>query len=359
MKRILFILIAFCCLFAMSATASESPDFASLTGIGAVQNRLDGGATIVGADYVEDFGSSASSFSTSDSEEIELLWDALSRIRLEGEIDQKMPDWNPSITFRLSDGSGFSVNFNAQWLDTGDARYELSDDEEFWRVTSQLVRSHASDAPAAQKPAGYAYFNQVALTVNGNVVSTQELEDAMRLYQFRAALRCAPYGYGYDITDPMNAVDALDKLVFDIECQFVLQQRAIALQIELTDEERQQALATASEKWQNCRDIVIGETTYAFMPAGYFTVIPGDAEGNITRYLESFGLTQEVLYAEACNDMLEQKLIEAVTEHLDGASEDDKTDFYSTWFAEWYNNADIHENGVAITEVCLHVLGLL
>ena len=136
-------------------------------------------------------------------------------------------------------------------------------------------------------------------------------------------------------------------------------QRAIALQIELTDADRQHALEMAGEKWQHCRDIVIGETTYAFMPAGYFTVIPGDAEGNITRYLESFGLTQDVLYAEACNDILEQKLIEAVTEHLGDASDDEKTDFYSEWFTQWFNSADIREDGVGVAEVCLHVLGAL
>ena len=69
----------------------------------------------------------------------------------------------------------------------------------------------------------------VALIVDNHEVTQSELESAAVLSVFESALQCAGYGYAFDIMDPLNIEDEMDKLVFDLESWYVTQDLAASM----------------------------------------------------------------------------------------------------------------------------------
>ncbi len=119
-------------------------EFASLTGIDVLREKLYGGVTIDRVCYTDGYGFSTSEFTTVDSWEIEVLWEALNAIEIVGRVDEDITDWYPQIVFYLSDGASFGVRFDAHWLEIGGMEhYALANDEDFWNVTSHLVEQYA------------------------------------------------------------------------------------------------------------------------------------------------------------------------------------------------------------------------
>ena len=198
------------------------------------------------------------------------------------------------------------------------------------------------------------YFSWDAVTVNGTVIAPEELEDAMLRHQIRAALRCASYGYGYDMVDRLNIIDAMSKVLFDLEEEILIREQAEALGVDaLSDREEEQARALAQEQWTEYLQIAGSENGMAFLPAGNYTVIRDDPQGSLAGYLSSFGLTEEWLYQEARGEIVEEKLMQAVTSHLSDAAEEEKLDYYVSWLLERRDQAAISENALAVAEVCL------
>lgn len=140
MKK-LFAMILFVMILVSAALAE---DFQSMTGLDALQAKLNAGITIEKVYYTDGYGFSTSEFTTEDPEEISRLWNALNQITVKGRVDESITDWYPMIMLYLSDGTQTIVSFEAKWLSTGaTGNYEIENAEEFWALTASLVQKQA------------------------------------------------------------------------------------------------------------------------------------------------------------------------------------------------------------------------
>lgn len=172
-----------------------------------------------------------------------------------------------------------------------------------------------------------------ALIVNSHEMSRSELKDAATLYLFESALSCAGYGYGFDILDPLNIEDDMDKLVFELESWYTTLDLAQSMGLYPLDAEAEAAAAQAAEEtWQQYRAVAWSDDGMAYLPAGNYQYREDDPEGNITRYFASFGLTKEAVLEEAVRDQTHEELKKAVTAGLTDMTEDE----IIAWFADWF-----------------------
>ena len=190
------------------------------------------------------------------------------------------------------------------------------------------------------------------IRVNGSPVTAQELREAMRLHDIQAALQCASFGYAYDLTDRLNTLDAMDKVVFDLELRLIIREQAEAMGVaELTEASEEAARAEAEAEWQRSREIVNSDNGLAFLPAGDYEPAPEDEE-NITRYLASFGLTEEVLLREARTRQVEEQLQAAVTAEMGEADDEARLMYYVDWILARFDSAEIEEDMAGIEKAC-------
>ena len=202
------------------------------------------------------------------------------------------------------------------------------------------------------------YFMDKAITVYGKAITTDELEEAMLRHQIEAALSSASYGYAYKINDRLNFIDALDKVIFDLEMQEIIQSEATVRGIDgLPPELAAQAREEAHQKWLSYLEIVRSENGRAYLPAGTYTPDPEHPEENAILYLHSFGLTEEALVADQENYLLETLLQAKVCESMPDADEDERLEFYTDWMVECLDSADIEVDPIAVAEVSLKLAG--
>ena len=207
---------------------------------------------------------------------------------------------------------------------------------------------------SAAVPALAEYYSAVVFTVNDSLQCTpSELEAAVRRHLFINALNSAAYGIAYDMRDPLNIIDVASKELFAAEQAVIVEDHEDAMGIDLSEEEEAQALAEARTEWEGYRAVVFSETAFPYLPAGDYERIEGDGEGNAARYLESFGVTESVLYREIRARMLEDKLMEEVTAGIEGG--DEKIEAYTDLLMIWIQESDIREDGIGVAEVCLEL----
>lgn len=124
--------------------AALAEDFQSMTGLDAVQAKMDTGVTIDKVYYTDGYGFSISEFTTDDPETISRLWTALNKMTVKGKTNESITDWYPTIVLYLSDGTQAIVSFEANWLSLGaKGNYEIENGEEFWALTAYLVQQQA------------------------------------------------------------------------------------------------------------------------------------------------------------------------------------------------------------------------
>ena len=192
----------------------------------------------------------------------------------------------------------------------------------------------------------------VALDVNGVKISAGELEAAVQLHMFRAAVQCAGYGYGYDIVDPLNIEDAMDKEIFEIERRILIRKLAEEAGIWPLNAEGEQAAEEAGHaEWDADMQIAMSMNGLAFLPAGDYEYVEGDDMGNLTRYMESFGLTENVLCEKAREDEANKQLKQKVMADRTDLSEDELIVEYAYWFMDQFEDMEITENADAIAMV--------
>ena len=357
MKKLLCALLAILLLIPAFALGEETPpDFVRITGLDKAQELLNSGASIDRVYYTDGYGFSTSEFETTDGEAIAHLWKAVNAITIVGKSNEDITDWYPQIIFFFSDESRLSIHFDAHWLEIGMDHYALGNDEAFWSLTAAMTAAYEAGS-SAEEPDREDYYSFTAITVDGLEISPEELEQSMLCHLLQSAVNVSSYGHEYDVTDRDNIIDTLDKVLFDLEIRAVIQHQAELLCVdELTEEEYGRLWSETEDLWQAMRGALYGENALAFLPAGDYHWIKGDDDGNITRYLASFGITEDTLYAMLHDQMLEQKLLEAVTAPMENAGEAEKLDAYTDWILEKFWEADIHENGVGIAEVCLRLI---
>ena len=340
MKKLICALLAMLLLIPAASMAEEAPlDFAKLTGLDKAQELLNSGETIEKIYYTDGYGFSTSEFVTTDGAEIAQLWKAVNAITIVGKTPEDITDWYPQIVFFFSDESRLNICFDAHWLEIGMDHYLVANDEAFWNLTAAMVTAYAAKG-GEEAPAPNDYFASAAITVNGEVITPQELEEAMRGHLLRSALQARAYGHEYDMADRNNIIDVLDKELFDLELRAVIREQAAEMGLDvLTTEEYDRLWNEIEKELEALR-----------------SQLSSDPEGNITRYLASFGLTEATVYSRLYDQMLEEKLREAVTGTMEYANEEEKTEAYTDWLLEQYWEADIHENGVGIAEVCFRLI---
>ena len=357
MKKQWCILLAVLLLIPVFALGEEAlPDFVRITGLNRAQELLDSGEFIERVYYTDGYGFSTSEFETKDGEEIDALWKAVNAIKITGKTNEDITDWYPQIVFFFSDESQLNICFDAHWLEIGMDHYTVGNDEAFWSLTAAMTAAYAARGGEPEQDWGDYYF-PVALTVDDIEITSRELEEAMRRHLLQSVINASSYGYGYDITERDNIIDTLDKVLFDLEIRAVIQDQAEEMGLDdLTVEEYDGIWNDLEEKWQRICEKLVSNNIMARLPAGNYRRAEDDPEGNITRYLASFGLTEETIFDELYHQVLEDKLKDAVTKDMDAASEDKKTEVYTDWLLERFWEADIHEYGVGIAEVCFRLI---
>ncbi len=70
---------------------------------------------------------------------IRQVFDALSRIRVTGKAEQRTEDFTDSFQFQLPMDKSYTFTFEAGNLVVGDNAYTVSDDNELWVLTTQIV----------------------------------------------------------------------------------------------------------------------------------------------------------------------------------------------------------------------------
>ena len=197
---------------------------------------------------------------------------------------------------------------------------------------------------------------RIALAVAGVETTAAELEAEIRLYMFMSALECAGEGEEYNILDPENIDDKTYYVVMDIEDRIADRILAEEAGIDtLTSDDEEALTEEANETWERYRAIAWSDDGMAFLPAGDYEVIDGDPEGNITRYFASFGLTEDVLLAQARAELIGNRLRAYVTDPLTDMSRDAKTEYYVQWRNDRFDELGVEED----PEVILLVMGWL
>ncbi len=362
MRKQLCVLLALLLLLPCAAPGEETlPDFAQITGLDKARELLRGGVTIERIYYTDGYGFSTSEFATADESAIALLWQAVNEIKVAGRTGEYFTDWYPQIVFFFSDASVLNICFDVHWLEIGMDHYTLENDQNFWNLTAEMAAEYAKDPSAfdtdGEETYEEPYFSSVAVKVDDAVIFPEELEEVMRRRLFLAALEVTARGFAYDTVDRDNIIDMLDKTLFDLEFDAVLRNQAEKLGLDdFTDAEYDQMWNEAEEAWRAVYAQMYGENALAFLPAGDYEMIEGDDEGNVTRYLASFGVTEESFFDALYLERLDAKLRDSVTRPMEHAPEDEKTSFYINWLADRFDEADIHEYGTAVAEVCFRLI---
>ena len=184
-------------------------------------------------------------------------------------------------------------------------------------------------------PASAEGDDPVALIVNSHDVTRSDLKAAATLYMFEAALRCAGYGYGFDLLDPLNIEDEMDKLIFEMESWYAAQDLAERMGLYPLSEAASAAAAKDAEAaWEHYCEIARSENSRDFLPAGVYQYVENDPEGNLIRYFASFGLTKDALLKKAVWEQTEEELKKSVTAFMANRSSDEIINYFSTWFLE-------------------------
>lgn len=210
-------------------------------------------------------------------------------------------------------------------------------------------------------PAGLCraeYYCGDPVAVGDTVISPATLEKAAQYHLICGALSSAAIGKSYPVTDSISIVDAMSKALFDLEQQIVICAEAEKMGLgELTPEEEAQLSAQAEAEMAKYRAVVFSENGMAFLPAGDYEPVEDDPEETVTRYLASWGLTIDRLFDEEYIYLLETKMQEKVTAHMQDATEDERIDYYTDWILARTDEAGIKENALSVAEVCLALKG--
>ena len=92
--------------------------------------------------YTAGYGFSVSEFTTTDPEEINALWKALTRIQLGTPTNMSITVWYPLIVFNMDDGTRFGARFEGHCLTVQRDSYLLENADEFWTMTGTLVQKY-------------------------------------------------------------------------------------------------------------------------------------------------------------------------------------------------------------------------
>ena len=148
MKAMITAMVALAMLFGLpNALLSQEPEpgFLALSGLDEMVDAVENGAEIVSVSYDVSalYGPDQErvGFYTTDREEVQALYAAITAIRLSRESKFHRTDWYPHIAFTLEDGRSYSVDFDYDHLRVPTDGYEivpLENDKAFWDLVNAL-----------------------------------------------------------------------------------------------------------------------------------------------------------------------------------------------------------------------------
>ena len=184
------------------------------------------------------------------------------------------------------------------------------------------------------------YVSYEVFTVNGEVLTTTDLDTLMSAYLVRSLLSVTERGFPYDMQDSLTLVDALDKVLFDAKMVMITRQQAAELGISLTPEEELKAQEQAAEAWSAFLDSADG-----YLSRSGLEVIEPET------FLTFYGLTPELLEQEARDEILDERLSDQVTAGME--DEEEALMAYVDWSLAKMDEAVIQDDVAAAAEVCL------
>ena len=199
------------------------------------------------------------------------------------------------------------------------------------------------------------YYSDTAVTVGETVISPEELEAAMRLYQIQAALSGAAMDYNYDVRDTLNIIDAMSKGLFDLELQVVIRAQAAEKGVDkLTAEEEADAAERAESAWQGYRETAMSDAGMAHLPAVEYTPSTNPDE-TVENYFAAWGLTKDALVQQAKDEILQEKLMRAFAAESPDTDKEALLDAYTEWLLSCWEEAGVIEDTIGVAEVCLNL----
>lgn len=159
MKKYIIVLIAMAilllclCIYGWIKQESDKKQAATLQ-----KDRIDAGNTIFSyygkeaESFAESFDENvvyslkytrnretAMNYTIEDKKLIREVFNALTKVRMTGETDQRTEDFQDILTFELPMGKSCTLVFEAGNLVVGDKVYKISDAEDLWALTTQIA----------------------------------------------------------------------------------------------------------------------------------------------------------------------------------------------------------------------------
>lgn len=147
------ILLLCLCIYGWIKQESEKKEAATLQ-----KDRIDAGNTIFSyygkeaESFAESFDENvvyclkyarnretAMNYTIEDKKLIREVFNALTKVRVTGETDQRTEDFQDILTFELPMGKSCTLVFEAGNLVAGDKVYKISDAEDLWALTTQIA----------------------------------------------------------------------------------------------------------------------------------------------------------------------------------------------------------------------------
>lgn len=78
---------------------------------------------------------------TFDADEIQAFFDAMSSIKVKNVTTERSSDCDDIFYFTFADASAYRISFNGHHLEANGLCYEISDDEELWKLANALLKN--------------------------------------------------------------------------------------------------------------------------------------------------------------------------------------------------------------------------
>lgn len=125
---------------AMGLPMAQTMPITEVTGLGEFLSGVTDECPIVEIYFTEGYGFSTAEMTTTDSEEIAAVINALTAVQVGRPSGMDVTDWYPCLALKRADGMCFTLRFDGRWLSIGYDNYELSEDDGLWTLLKTLIR---------------------------------------------------------------------------------------------------------------------------------------------------------------------------------------------------------------------------
>ena len=128
---------------------------------------------------------------TFDADEIQAFFDAMSSIKVKNVTTERSSDCDDIFYFTFADASAYRISFNGHHLEANGLCYEISGDEELWKLGIYAKTKHNEVAPAQHEVA--CVYAKVNITTDNNHLLMQIAQDIAKKHGLRCLLHEKPF----------------------------------------------------------------------------------------------------------------------------------------------------------------------